>query len=69
MFRPQIRKIYRVLMAVAMRSSSSIETEGSKYICDDNFLENDLRVVQHISPSCRVARKKQYADLFASKVC
>ena len=56
-------------MAVAMRSSSSIETEGSKYICDDNFLENDLRVVQLISPSCRVARKKQYADLFASKVC
>lgn len=52
-------------MVAAMRLHGTEEEENS----DDSILQlSDIRVVQHLSPACRAARKRGLADLFASKV-
>jgi hypothetical protein len=64
--RSQLRSIYRVLLCAALRLC-----DEDKESCNFSQLEPDLeevRVVQHVSGACRVARKRCVASLFASRV-
>jgi hypothetical protein len=55
--RPQVMTIYRTLTNVAM-----------SVVQEENFVETDFRVVQHMSAACRASRHKIAENLCASQI-
>ena len=72
--RPQLRNIYRILNSIAMSLNNDNnnlinEKENGKQIDEillSNSNNNDINVVQYLSPTCRISRMKKISEHLVS---